>query len=498
MFPKFIKALSLIILSFFILDASAGLDEHLNSIRNNPQELYSFFKQMPKGGELHYHFTGSAYPEDLIKIAVKRNYCLNPNTLKIMPLKNKCNGVFVNEFLNTKDNYEKVVQCWSMKNLKASYKDRHDHFFNVFEKINPLYDDYYATLLSNMILRAANQNELYMEIMLTNHTNPNKYARLISHTDDLAKKKEILMSDVNFQHSIQQEIKRSNSYLRASRDKLGCSINPDIPACKMVIKFQEAVLRETSNDEVFAQSLLSFAAASKENNILGVNLVQPENGTNAMGNFHKHMAIFNFLHKEYPKVHIALHAGELDPKTNKLSNLSCHINESIHTAYAERIGHGTDIKYETNNKKLLKHMKDNQIAVEINLSSNNLILSIRGPEHPITYYLENNVPIVLSTDDEGILRTNLTQQYVDAAKTYNLSYSTIKNINRNALTYSFLSGRSIWLDPEKDIIIPNCKNLDSKKCLSFIKKNEKARIQWELEKRLNKFERKYEKSKGFI
>ena len=134
-------------------------------------------------------------------------------------------------------------------------------------------------------------------------------------------------------------------------------------------------------------------------------------------------------------------------------------------------------------------MANTPIPVEINLTSNKSILNIFGKNHPINFYLNNNVPIVLSTDDEGILRTDLTTQYVNAVIEHHLNYSTIKMINRNALTYSFLPGKSLWANPLTQDVIPECKDLDSMGCHKFIDGSEKAKIQWDLEKKLLTFEK---------
>lgn len=46
-------------------------------------------------------------------------------------------------------------------------------------------------------------------------------------------------------------------------------------------------------------------------------------------------------------------------------------------------------------------------------------------------------PMVISTDDPGILRTSLTQQYVLATLRYGLCYSDIKKLVLNSIKYSF-------------------------------------------------------------
>lgn len=471
--------------------ASTGeIGSYLQSISDNHVKLHDFFKSMPKGGELHYHYTGSAYPEYLIKLAKEGNYCIDPNTMRISRFSSECRGMLTKKFLLAPKNQKKAINAWSMRNVITNYKIRYDHFFNVFAKVNPIYEDYYQNILADMINRAAEQHELYMEIMLPMLTNAEKYAKLIKHTNDLDEKMRILLASVEFQNSVKRMIDQTNTYLNGANQKLNCNKNPHSPACEITVKFHAFVFRDIPIDEVFAQALAAFLAQAHSENIVGVNLVRSEKDLIAKHDFSKHMKIFNFLHSQYPNSHISLHAGELDAKTNKLSDLCCHITQSVYQGHAKRIGHGTDINYEKNNINLLKHMAKNHIAVEINLTSNKLILSIEGDQHPILYYLNHNVPIVLSTDDEGILETDLTSQFVDAVKLYKLSYKTIKNINRNALSYSFLPGKSIWLNHETGVFIPDCKILSSKKCLKFITNNQKAYLQWKLENELNNFEKK--------
>ncbi|SHM37699.1 hypothetical protein [Ruminococcus flavefaciens] len=73
-------------------------------------------------------------------------------------------------------------------------------------------------------------------------------------------------------------------------------------------------------------------------------------------------------------------------------------------------------------------MKENNIPIEINLTSNEFILGVKGDSHPFTIYKESGVPIIISTDDPGILRTSITEEYALAAYRYDLDYETIKGI----------------------------------------------------------------------
>jgi len=95
--------------------------------------------------------------------------------------------------------------------------------------------------------------------------------------------------------------------------------------------------------------------------------------------------------------------------------------------------------WEKNSRSLLAFLKQQQVAVEINLSSNEFILNVKEDRHPISLYYKAGVPITISTDDAGILRTSITQQYVLLAKRYPfLSYKAIKEMVYNSIRYSFI------------------------------------------------------------
>ena len=57
-------------------------------------------------------------------------------------------------------------------------------------------------------------------------------------------------------------------------------------------------------------------------------------------------------------------------------------------AGALRIGHGIDIAYDNDMAGLLQQMAQEDILVEINLTSNDVILQVSGAEHPFTTYLQ--------------------------------------------------------------------------------------------------------------
>src|SRR6201999_308562 len=78
------KKLLPVLFSLSSLTLSAQtIDKCFESIRKNEAELTAFFQQMPKGGDLHNHFTGSIYAETYIGYVVEKDYVINKNTLEV-------------------------------------------------------------------------------------------------------------------------------------------------------------------------------------------------------------------------------------------------------------------------------------------------------------------------------------------------------------------------------------------------------------------------------
>jgi adenosine deaminase len=217
-----------------------------------------------------------------------------------------------------------------------------------------------------------------------------------------------------------------------------------------------------------------------------------------MADYDLHMRIVGFLHGLYPKVHISLHAGELAPGMVPPEGLCCHIRLAIEQAHAERIGHGVDVMYEERPYELLKEMASRHVMVEINLTSNDVILGVSGKDHPFQIYRKFGVPVALATDDEGVSRIDLTNEFVRATETYGLHYAEVKDLARTSLEHSFLPGASLWRNPDTfNRSAAACAQgspgaeKPSSACAALLKSSEKARQEWELERRFRAFEAGY-------
>jgi adenosine deaminase len=451
--------LTLVLGCLISLSAQADVEHYFSTIKQDPNALYAFFKEMPKGGELHYHLAGGAYPEVMLNIAAKEPYCLHDASYSVSSNKNCTPAI-----LDTNDAlYERYLQAWSLKNfVTTNAESAEDHFFAAFYKFNPIVADHSAELLADVLKRAGAQHEQYMEIQVTpDNVQSASFAKLIQAKKTNAEKLETLQKSAAFNDNIQRTITNGRSMIDQAHTLLGCDKNPQAEGCNVTVRFQYYILRQLPENAVFAMAVNAFAVAQASPDFVGINLVQQEDVPAALKPYKKQMQMLDFLHQQYPTVHISLHAGELSPAAVAPADLRFHIHDAVTVGHAERIGHGVDIAYEDNAEALAKMMAQRNIAVEVNLTSNDWLVNAKGTAHPLHYYLEHNVPVVLSTDDEGILRTDLTREYVRAVMEQHLDYQQLKTITRNAIKYSFLPP------------------------------DEKARLQQQLDEQLKQFEAGY-------
>jgi adenosine deaminase len=82
-------------------------------------------------------------------------------------------------------------------------------------------------------------------------------------------------------------------------------------------------------------------------------------------------------------------------------------------------------------------MARRHIDVEINLTSNHQILGINDRAQ-LALYLGHDVPISLSTDDEGVERTTLTGEYERAVRVNHLDYRQLKQSAEDSLRHAFV------------------------------------------------------------
>ncbi len=482
--------------------AEARTVRHFLSVQSHPPELWNFLKEMPKGGDLHNHLSGAIYAESMIGWASDDGLCVDDKTLSLMPP--PCNEAHIAVSVAQHDPllYRKMVDAWSMRNLAVSGQSGHDHFFDSFDKFDLAGHHRTGDMLAEVTSRAAAGHVSYLELMLT-PAFP-EIARAATSAVRLADFAQ--MHRTIEQNGLAEAVKVAMLKLTDSETKRReiqhCDTALPDPGCTVTVRYLYQVLRGLPTDTVFAQMLLGFELASIDTRVVGLNLVMPEDALVPMQDFSSHMRMLDYLHRYYPNVHITLHAGELTPGLVPPEGLRFHIRDSIAIGHAERIGHGVAIMQEENAPALLQRMAHDKIMVEICLTSNDGILNVRGGQHPLATYLKQGVPIALATDDEGVSRSEMTQEYFKAVEEQHLSYRQLKAMARNSLQYAFLEGAPLWLDFERRRAVNACSadlrkvslrgvsNRPALACRRYLQQNPRAELQWKLETSLSEFERK--------
>src|SRR4051812_26522559 len=77
------KLLILALTAISFSSTAQPIERYFESIRDNAVELTAFFSLMPKGGDLHNHYSGSVYAETYISYVVGEDYVINTNTLEV-------------------------------------------------------------------------------------------------------------------------------------------------------------------------------------------------------------------------------------------------------------------------------------------------------------------------------------------------------------------------------------------------------------------------------
>jgi adenosine deaminase len=479
------------------------------AVKGGPLTLNAFLGQFPKGADLHVHLAGAIYAETFIRDAAMDGLCIDPKRLSFAnppctpPLESAVglNGVLTPA---QQDLYDRLVDSFSMRSFVPTPGfSGHDQFFTTFGRYHGLGNKHLGEWVDEIASRSAAQNQQYLELMET---------PVFDHAREIASQNKLNMDFAAYRNTllslmIKDEVFADREHVRAAealrRDIEHCGTPQATPACKVTVRYLYQVLRGYSPEQVFAQTLLGFetvqaAMNAHDNTYVGINFVMPEDGFISMRDYTLQMKMLDYLHSVYPKVGITLHAGELAPGLVPPEGLRFHVRQAIELGHAERIGHGVDVMYEDNAQGLLKLMAQKHVMVEINLSSNEGILGVKGNEHPFPIYRAAHVPVALSTDDEGVSRINITHEYVRAALDYRLTYQDLKQLARTGMEHNFLPGASLWAAPDVFTIpAAPCRGQalgsdhPTDACETFLEGSQKAAAQWEQERLLKAFEAQF-------
>lgn len=498
------------LLNGIVIPAAAGLEPataeqhtaaYFEGIAADPPALRMFLQAMPKGADLHSHLGGSVFAEDYLRWADEQGLCLDAERYRIAaPPCDAPGRMPARGLVNDAARYGRAIDALSVRGFERGVGDPmlpgHERFFGAFEAFIVAANANTAKAIAAARETAALDRIAYLELM----AKPGTFKTLVEAAGPAADTSEPDFAALTERLAplLPAAIERGRAEFDAHDAEIAaigrCGSPTPAAACKVEVRYLVTARRNQSPSRVFAELLFGFALVEADPRFVGVNIAAPEHDPITLRDYALQMRMFAFLKQRHPNVPLSLHAGELTLGQVAPRDLAFHIRDAVMVAGAKRIGHGADIAYETDAAALLQRMARDRVAVEINLSSNAVILGIAGRTHPLALYRAAGVPVLLSTDDRGVLRTDLTHEYQRAVEENGLRYADLKHITRDTLHYAFVPGASLWQSRSGGARVAACaasKETPDAACARFLDTSAKARLQWRLERDLAEFESRY-------
>jgi len=458
----------------------------------------AFMQAFPKGGDVHNHLQGAIYAETWLEWAAEDGYCIDLEKPAIVEAPGgrgtECAAPLtsVEAVLNNAIWRDRLIDGLSIRDFVpyAGWSGSDQFFDSFFRMANR--PERFGDMLARVADRAGRQNILYLELMHTIIL-PELFPLVAGAemTGDAGTDYRALMAG-DFgaaRGDLAAHISGEIDKAFAKKDALlNCGTDTASPGCDVKITFLHQVVREFPRAHVHAQIALGWDVMAKDPRVVGLNLVAPEHGFRALRDYRYHMAVIDHLYQTEGAQNVTLHAGELAIGQVRPENLRFHIRSAIEDGHALRIGHGTAIAYEDDSDGLLNLMRDRGIPVEINITSSEAILGITGSDHAYHLYRLYDVPVIFSTDDEGVGRLDLTSEYMRAVRDFGVSYFDLKQSSRNSLAYSFLPGGSLYRNAGCMAALL-AGSVPEGACLDLVNTSEKAALEWTLEQRFRAFEK---------
>ncbi|WP_035958816.1 adenosine deaminase family protein [Bryobacter aggregatus] len=411
------RALALI-LFFASLGRSQDFESRFAEIRDRatPQQLYSFLYALPKGGDLHHHAGLSIYARTALEVGLKQRqngYRVYTRTSFHDCGDNENGAVILYQNINSA-NYAKLSPC------------RQSDF-------TP-FDDLSATQrsawISALILDQPGEtrNEFFEEIVPRLSPflrNPYYFADSFAENLKLFGREGVRYIEAQWSPIAMERpdgtIFPPDEAIAIFKKRMA---QPDVIASGVQYRFHTTVIR--FRDDVERQIAFQYEFIDRHRDLwVGINAAGRED--NDKGYALRMLNAFREARRKHSAIPMSIHAGEKDSPGRE-------VHDTLLLG-ASRIGHGLNLISDPDTMLLLRH---NRYLVEINLISNRVLDYVPDlSKHPFPEYLRFGIPVCLNTDDRGSWDSNMTDEYMHAVQLFRLTWTEIKQLGHNSLTYSF-------------------------------------------------------------
>ena len=407
---------TLILLACAALARAADFGPQFEQIKQaaTPAQLYAFLYDMPKGGDLHHHFTLSHRPADILKAAtsLKNNRYYTRvrfascdedqnDTLLFRTIQQSTFAALPDcvkqEFAPLDALTSKQRDDWTSALILDKPGEGRNEFFEVIVRrlADPSHDpELSAALFERMLERYSHEGLLYLE----------SQASPLGFVDTTGKPFPLTQGADTFRRVLAK---------------------PEVKRLGIDVRFLVTGIRFAPNAEDTLTHIYDFIDHNRDLWV-GVNLAGRED--NGKGQPLRFLETFRKLRRQYSGIHMSIHGGEVD-------NPGPQVRQTLLLG-AERIGHGLNLITDPDGMLL---MRNGPYLVENALISNRLLEYTPDlMQHPFIEYLRFGIPVCLNTDDSGVWDSNLTDEYFTAVTTFKLTWNEVVQLGRNSLKHSFL------------------------------------------------------------
>lgn len=346
--------------------------DKLEKLKNYPirknLSSYNMLKAFPKA-ELHSHLGGVLSPSEIIEVAkTERNYeadFKNEESQKFKKL--------ITEILKFQDNPEEFE-----KKIYGRYNTENNFYaigIDAYQKLG----DYQGSSILLTEKTISKTVEIYAENLISQNV---KYV-------------EIRCSPYKYT-KLGLSVTQVVNCMMESLDKF---------SDKLEYRFIYIIGRQASKDAIKKSvddilTLLEENSAFKKK-LVGIDLAGNEGSAKPSELRNEFMPLLEKC------INITIHAGETENVES--------IWEAVYHLSADRIGHGLKL---LDNEELLKRFINKNIGIEMCPSSNFQIVGFNSKDkkYPLYEYMNRGLKVSINTDDQGISKTDLTNEFIKAAE----------------------------------------------------------------------------------
>ena len=406
-------------LSFFSSVVTADWFETFKDTATD-SELHQLLYEMPKGGDLHHHLTGSVLPEWWYEAAlnvadegyrfytkVRINNCMEHGEPEFMQYLIHYRNIHAfqwealsecekTEYLPLHELSDDQRDAWmNAVMLDKPHEGREEFFGKHWPRLGAMTSS--PPLLMAVMLRHfqafADEGLIYVEpqVPVLGFASPDGTPIQPNEVADYMRE---LLKDEAFS------------------------------ATGLTWRFQMSILRmlPTAEDDL----RMAYQFVSENDPWVAVNMVGREDDDK--GYPRRFLPVAREMRHAFNNVRLSIHGGEVDEPND-------HVRDTLLMG-ADRIGHGLNLITDDDAMRLMRY---GPYMVEINLISNLLLEYVSDySQHPFPEYLRIGIPVALSTDDRGMWHSTMTDEFFVGVKEFDLSWPEIRLLSESSIRYSFL------------------------------------------------------------